>query len=469
MCVIPIRNSKESIVNIKIDSGLVFSLCEFFGEVPLLKSPSKEYDLLFREALNQLWKFITSSDDIRNIRSALQALRNFDFTNLALEHVPPILYESIKLPREYQVQIAASHSDPHNPPLTPADVVPHIPGDCWIALLQHINENAVDDAIGFVTFLIESEMSQYRSGVYMLQEGRPEPKELQHLHNRSPLRAMIKFIIEQSEDKYEVAMALKCLECVSKKFSRPIPPLNWFFLIEYVNQGSKFEGSSDDDQFKMKKFALMIASNQIAHSGSAKTIVENYLQSFDATDKDPKEIQMALELITSICDGVSPRIFANFLCSTLDFVYNLSASSHFEEKCHFELALDAISKALDKKCLVPENIDILNDEICRFHSILQSDSHVIMKFLFIFTRFLPFFVEIFQIFEKYLTFALKLPSDSLDRLTTPTEWNIDDFRKTLMMRSKATSSRKSFSNSSNPWMWLDLLIDNVSDPKDSVA
>lgn len=211
----------------------------------------------------------------------------------------------------------------------------------------------------------------------MLAEGRPEPKEFQHLHARSPLRAMVKFLCEQSNNKTEPATAIKCLECVAKKYSRPIPPLNWFFLIEYINQGSKFGGCSAHDRFKMKKNALMIAGNQIAHSGSAKTLIENYLQSFDASSKELEEIQMALELVSNICDGVSPQILVTFIRDTLCFVHGLSASSKFEENCQFEIALKTIvAGVFDRKCSVPENIDIITDEISKFNYILSSDSKV---------------------------------------------------------------------------------------------
>lgn len=328
----------------------------------------------------QLWTFVTTSNDVEIIRSALYALRNFDFTELTLEHVPAIFYEGIRLPKEYQIQIAASHSDPNKPPLTAANVVPYVPGDCWIELIRCIHESALADAIKFVQFLIESEMSQYRSGVYMLPDGRPEPKELQHLHNRSPLRAMVKYLIVESTDKSDFQTALKCLECVAKKYSRPIPPLNWFYLIEYINEGAKFEGFREGDYIKMKKLALTIAANQIAHSGSAKALVENSLQSFTASNKQSDEIQIALEIVASICDGVSPPILATFLHRTMDFVYDLSASNNFEDKLPFKMALKALAKAFDKKCLVPENIDIVADELSRFNDILQCDSKVAPNF-----------------------------------------------------------------------------------------
>lgn len=182
--------------------------------------------------MNRLWSFVTNSENVEIVRVALRALKNYDFSELSLQHVPHILFDNIKLPREYQIQIAASHSDPNNAPLTAADVVPYVPGECLsIELFQNIKQSSLDDAVEFVNHLVETEMLQYRSGVYMLAEGRPEPKELQHLQangRNSPLQAMIRFLCEQSEHKSKPTIAIKCLECVSKKMSRPIPPLNWY-------------------------------------------------------------------------------------------------------------------------------------------------------------------------------------------------------------------------------------------------
>lgn len=352
------------------------SLCKFFGEVPHLKSSSKEYEQLFNESLQRLWSFVTDSDDKHTIESALTALRNFDFAELTLKHIPLLYYEQIHIPKEYQKKLAAALDDPNSETLTVADVVPYIPGECWIQFLRHINQNAVEAALGFVKHLIETEMQQYRSGVYMLADGRPEPKELQHLHARSPLGAYTKYIRDQSERYDQSAIVIKCLHCVANKYSRPIPPMNWFFLIEYINHATKFVDSSYDDRFEMTKYALKITSNQIAHSGSAKNLIENYLQDFDVKTKELEEILAVLELIPTICDGVTPNILAKFLRDTLSFLFQLSASSHFEENCHFEQAIGAILQTFDKKCLKSENIDIVMDEIAKFNDLLDAQLKV---------------------------------------------------------------------------------------------
>lgn len=64
---------------------------------------------------------------------------------------------------------------------------------------------------------------------------------------------------------------------------------------------------------------------------------------------------------------------------------------------------------------------------------------------------------------------MKLPSESLDRLGTPVEWNANNFRKSLRLRSMAISSQKAFVCTPNAWMWINLLIDNISQPNDSIT
>lgn len=69
----------------------------------------------------------------------------------------------------------------------------------------------------------------------------------------------------------------------------------------------------------------------------------------------------------------------------------------------------------------------------------------------------------FQIFDKYADLIVKLPSQLLDKLTTPTEWNSDNFQKSLIVRSKAAMTQKPFSTTANPLMWMNLLINGVID------
>lgn len=416
--------------------------------MPSLKSPTDDYEKLYEEALQRLWSFVINSDVTEIIQCALLALRNFDFSELTLKHMPSLFYEQIHIPKEYQKQIEDSKSNAQLKPLTVADVLPYIPGECWIEFLQKINQNVIESAIEFVANSIETEMLQYRSGVYMLPEGRPEPNDMKQLHAKSPLRAIIRYIKEQSEWNTEPTLAVKCLQCISQKYSRPMPPLNWFFLIEYMNHASKFANSTAAEQFDMKMQALKIASNQTAHSGSARNLIENYLQQFDADVKDLDETIFLLKLVPNLCLGTTSRILAAFLKNTLTFLYQHSLSSHFEENCHFEQAIVALMSLFDQTQPTNENIDIVIDELGQFNELLDSEM---------------------RIYDRYADCLLKLSSENFERLTTPCDWNISRFRKVLKLRLRAIAENKPYTSVLNSWMWLNSLIDNVSDAGDSMA
>lgn len=71
------------------------------------------------------------------------------------------------------------------------------------------------------------------------------------------------------------------------------------------------------------------------------------------------------------------------------------------------------------------------------------------------------FAHIFQIYDKYSEQIVKLPGDVLDKLTTPAEWDSTNFKKALIVRSKAAMAQKPFTTSSNPLIWMNLLINCV--------
>lgn len=355
---------------------MISSLSEFFGAVPLLKIPSNEYEALFEESLQQLWKFVIDFDETAFIVPALKALKNFDFADLMFKHMPTIFTENLTIPNDFQKLITASVNDPlrTGPALTAGEVVPYIPGECWIKLLEKVNENAIEAAIELVTHLVDTEICQFRSGIYLLGDGRAEPSDLVQLHARSPLRALVKHLKLQSKLMTNPTVLSHCLRCVAQKYSRPLPPLNWFFLAEYINAGDHVTDYSM--RCEMKKYALNIAANQIAHSGSAKNIIENYVQAFDAADSSEDETHTVLELVPSICNGISPAILSAFLSNTLSYLFGLSKSSKFEMNCGFEMGVESISKIFNTKCFRAENVDIVVDELTKYEAMLEADTRV---------------------------------------------------------------------------------------------
>lgn len=348
--------------------------------MPLLRSPTNEYEQLYYDTLQQLWYYVTDSDDSATIAAALNALKNYDFTTLQLKHMPKIYKEKLKIPSEYQKVIDASKNDPKQViPLNASDVLPYIPGECWVQVLDKINQNAIEDTIKFITHLIENEIQQYRSGVYHLPEGRSEPSDLSQLHAQSPLRAIVKYCIQtghqQTTYSNSITLMLNCLRCISWKFSKPIPPVNCHFLTKYITDLDE-NSSGDAYSFELKRASLTIASNQIEHSGSARDLIENYLQNFELENKNEKDFFFIMELFKQICNGITPRILAEFLRRMMKFAFDQSNSSHFENGCLFEKLLQKISEVCEIKCNIPENYDICVDHFVRYTDILDGKSKV---------------------------------------------------------------------------------------------
>lgn len=232
---------------------------------------------MFYESFNHLWMYITDFDTTDIIIPALKALKNFNISELALKHISSIYQKDLKIPSEFQKIIAAAAQDPDsNRVITATDVIPYIPGECWIQLLEKVEHCAIDAAADLLHHYIENEISQFRSGVYMLTGGRTEPTDLSQLHARSPLRAVTKYLVAQSKlsHGHNAPVLIHCLKCLSRKYTQPIPPYDWFFLLDILDK------NIDEEEFpyQIRKYCLALASNQIAHSGSARNLIENYLQ-----------------------------------------------------------------------------------------------------------------------------------------------------------------------------------------------
>lgn len=351
------------------------SLCEFFGEVPLLQSPTSDYESLFYEALNQLWTYLTDYDTADVIVPALKALRNFNIAELALKHIPAIYREDLRIPSELQKQIAASPVDSDgNRELTILDVVLYIPGECWIQLLDKINRCAIDAATDLLHHYIESEVSQFRSGVYMLTGGRSEPNELVQLHARSPLRSVTKYVRQQAQlpQPVNIPVFLNCLKCLARNFSKPIPPFDWFFLLDILDK--RFD--EEESPYQLRQYCLAIAANQIAHSGSARNLIENYLQEFRASNRYNEEIVCVAQLVPQMSNGVAPEIMHRFLTDVTDFAFEQSKSSGFENNCLLEQVLNALTPIYKEKCMIQENVDSITRVLSKYYDVTDVDSKV---------------------------------------------------------------------------------------------
>lgn len=149
----------------------LMTLCKFFGQVPLLRSPTLEYEQLYTESISKLWHFIEYSDCSEIISSALRALQNFDYCGFVLAQIPEIFRQNLIIPSAYNKAKVDVKPDP-------VDVLDYVPGQCWLQLIQKVHPSSMEDASNLVSHYIHNEIGSYRSGVYNLPEGKPEPNNL---------------------------------------------------------------------------------------------------------------------------------------------------------------------------------------------------------------------------------------------------------------------------------------------------
>lgn len=269
------------------------TLCKFFGQVPLLRSPTAEYEQLYTESVSRLWTYVTDSDCSEIICCALTSLQNFDCCELALAQVPEIFRRNLAIPTTYSKLLSDVKTEA-------VDVLDYIPGQCWVQLIQKVKPSAIESASQLVAHYIYNEIDSYRGGVYHLPEGKPEPTNLKQLHNRSPLRFVVEYLMMEAKKatKGNELVIVNCLRCLSRKFPKPIPPLDMYFLVHFMN-----------DDIEMKKYCVRILANQVVQSGTAKNLLENYVDKFNEDQfNDSKELQIIFDVLVDLVNGISVDI-----------------------------------------------------------------------------------------------------------------------------------------------------------------
>lgn len=294
----------------------LMTLCKFFGQVPLLRSATLEYEQLNAESIAKLWYYIEHSDCSEVISSALTALQSFDYCGLALAQIPEIFRQNLIIPSAYTKTITGDVKP------NPVDVLDYIPGQCWVQLIQKVNPTAMEFASDLVSHYIHNDIESYRSGVYHMPEGKPEPNNLKQLHHRSPLRYIVEYLTMEAKKSSPIAgndqrvVLLNCLRCLSKKFPKPIPPLDMYFLVHFMN-----------DDIDMKRYCIRILANQVIQSGTAKNLLENYVDKFGEEQmNDFREVQIILDVLVDVMNGISTEISENFMKELFEFSFRRGQS-----------------------------------------------------------------------------------------------------------------------------------------------
>lgn len=310
---------------------VIKSLCRFFGSVPLIKVTTPEQESLVNHIIGTLWHYVTDYEDRGVLEAALGTLKHFHPDTLTLRQIPEVYRQGIDLP------------EPNEEGLSAADSAGSVPPECWIQLLLYTNHCAIEAVGELLAHYITREIEGYRGGIYQTPEGRPEPSNLKYLPRASILSTIVNYLITQSTKftKIETTPELvlvQMLRIVAKPYPKPIPPLNWCFLHEYFVHC-----------FEMRDACLQIAIKQMPYSGTAKRLVENYLNELCETIMLEEDLLKIYAAIAEITEAVQTDIYKRFVHLSLQYLAERAEDQQFADNTPFIQTMALIAGALQRE------------------------------------------------------------------------------------------------------------------------
>ncbi|XP_063226098.1 focadhesin isoform X2 [Bacillus rossius redtenbacheri] len=396
------------------------SLCKFFGSIPSIRGSGPEFVKLVSEAVAKLWAYVSTSNSLEVIEAALKALSKFTLEDLTLKGLPECYRRDLKLPSAYA-------KTPVDAARKPEDVLPYIPGECWIQLLENVKEEALDVAGDTLASWLAAELSGYHGGLYQL-SGRGEPSSYGHLHHRSVCRAIVDHL-RRDPGSVPGSLARQCLRVVARTFVKPLPPLDWGFLQEFLRR----EG-------EVRRLAQVLAAKQAKISPSARRLMENLLTSFQPAKENEEEIKNLFAYLPDLCNGVPPNHLRPFIAKCLEFAVHNALSEQGndsnEEKFLKELFLH-IKSTLQREDIHDANKTVL---ILLLEGLLET------------------FDADNKLFPTYVECVAEMPTKYLERMTSPSVWwevTPAKLRQSIGIRG-ALAQR---ADSEVPLVWLNECID----------
>ncbi|XP_043255223.1 focadhesin [Colletes gigas] len=403
------------------------SLCELFGDVTSYPSSQsvKEYDELIDDIITNLWKYVTYND-VRVIKAALNALSSFRIEHIPLKTLPEIFRCHLVLP-------AAHATTPLDEIKKPEDVLSYIPGSCWIAMLQKVNKAALSAAGELLISFITEEVSGFRTGIYHWPQG--DPQNFKYLPEKSVIRTIGEFL--RRADKSSAnnhRIIIECLRIFAHRYPKPLPNINWSFLNDTV-----------DISPDAKKYVLFIGCHQASTSSSAKALVENYLLMYKSVAESDSvlksnEYLLLYSCLEDLCETMPPNSIKPFLETTLEYV---------TEKISYddENAINAFCSIMSSYARTIKNNKVHDGNSALLPSLLENLSD---KIDLTHNRF-----------ESYFTAALELPTNYLERMTSPKVWwdiTHNKLRNAIAIKAKLALEKRFESL----LMWLNEVIDETT-------
>ncbi|XP_021931343.1 focadhesin isoform X2 [Zootermopsis nevadensis] len=401
---------------------VIKSLCNFFGCVLSMQCSGKEYDTLVSEVVTKLWSYVVTSKDVEVISAALNVLSKTDMEKMSLKTLPACYRQGLKLPTSYA-------KTPVDAARKPEDVLPYIPGECWVQLLKNTKPDTLNAAGDMLVGWLSVELTLYRIGMYRTAAARGEPANYSYLQHRSICRGITDYLQRSSQgtlDPSKIPVVRQCLRILSHNYPRTLPPLSWTFLQEFLQEP------------ELCHYSLTIATKQALISESARRIIEKYLNGFDPSTKNEEIIRHLFDQLDDLCKGVPPNSLRPFIEKSLNLAIEVSqVHEGDEQKTMLKELLSQIKTTLKKDDIHDANRTVL--------SILVEE-------------LLQKFDANNKFFDAYVDCVTELTSKYLERMSSPSSWwevTPDKLRQSLGIRSAL--ARKA--DSEVPLVWLNECID----------
>jgi hypothetical protein len=251
---------------------VVVEYCKILGLVPSFRMTGPEFSKFSEECISWLWRSVHSSKADEISCAAYTALSNYPLEATKLKMIPGFARDGLKLP-------SAFCATPMDAARKPEDVLPYVPGQCWVSLIAKMPRNekkaiVTNAKLKLLKSLLQAEVNDLPNSVYhpaKTMRTESEPVSYNHLPDHSLLRAVISYLLDKkdlllsSESEESIVHIKLILSLMGKDFGRSLPPLDWLALENFLTRSD------------LRAEFLRIISVQSATSRSAKIILERQM------------------------------------------------------------------------------------------------------------------------------------------------------------------------------------------------
>ncbi|KAI5707593.1 hypothetical protein M8J77_005632 [Diaphorina citri] len=198
------------------------------------------------------------------------------------------------------------------------------------------SEGSYGSFVTFMTACIEQELQTYREIIYnspYLDQSSKEPTDYAYLPYKSILKAVVKFIQTKIAAGPEAAydwQVLGALDILSRSYSKPLPPLNWSFLIHaYLKPDSapsKQSTNQNEDSVNsapntaaFASFVLKIAAHYCGFSQETCRQLAAYLR---RCGPQISQASVLCPYLPYLCEHLDTSVFQQYFDSTLKLEYD---------------------------------------------------------------------------------------------------------------------------------------------------